>query len=77
MEENPNWPKSELKAIHVNEKGNTDKIAGALNPIDFPEDDIFGYMKTAKNQGRESAESDEEEKSDEEKERERQKIRSP
>lgn len=72
LDENPNWPKSELKAIHVNEKGNTDKIAGALNPIDFPEDDIFGYMKTAKNQGRESAESDEEEKSDEEKEREKQ-----
>lgn len=48
-----NWPQSELRAVGWNEKGNTSKIAGMLNPIDYPEDDIFGYMfaysKTAKN----------------------------
>ncbi|MEX2757094.1 MAG: type I-B CRISPR-associated protein Cas7/Cst2/DevR [Candidatus Sigynarchaeota archaeon] len=38
------WPASRLRAIGWNEKGNTAKIAGMLNPIDYPEDDIFGYM---------------------------------
>ncbi len=66
------WPKSELRAIGINEKGNTDKISGELNPVDFAEDDIFGYMKTAKSQGKDKSEQDVEEKSEEEKERERQ-----
>lgn len=39
-----NWPASELRAIGWNDKGNTSKIAGMLNPIEYPEDDIFGYM---------------------------------
>lgn len=47
------WPASELRAVGWNEKQNTSKIAGMLNPIEYPEDDIFGYMfaysKTAKN----------------------------
>ncbi|NLR66615.1 type I-B CRISPR-associated protein Cas7/Cst2/DevR [Chitinophaga varians] len=44
-EEN-NWNPSELRAIgEGSEKGNTNKIATELNPIDFPEDDLFGYMK--------------------------------
>lgn len=72
LEENPNWPKSELKAIGLSEKGTTNKISGELNPVVCPEDDIFGYMKTAKHQGRESAGSVDEEKSDEERKRERQ-----
>jgi CRISPR-associated protein Cst2 len=44
-EEN-NWSPSELKAVGPgSEKGSTNKIATELNPIDFPEDDLFGYMK--------------------------------
>lgn len=44
-EEN-NWSPSELKAIgEGSEKGTTNKIATELNPIEFPEDDLFGYMK--------------------------------
>jgi CRISPR-associated protein Cst2 len=39
------WNPSELKAIDVSAKGSTNKIATELNPIDFPEDDLFGYMK--------------------------------
>jgi len=39
-----NWPQSQLRAIGWNSKGNTSKIAGMLNPVDFREDDIFGYM---------------------------------
>lgn len=44
-EEN-NWKPSELKAVGPgSEKGSTNKIATELNPIEFPEDDLFGYMK--------------------------------
>lgn len=40
------WNPSELRAIgEGSEKGTTNKIATELNPIDFPEDDLFGYMK--------------------------------
>ncbi len=44
-EEN-NWQPSELKGIKESEKGSTTKIATELNPVDFPEDDLFGYMKS-------------------------------
>lgn len=44
-EEN-SWKPSELKGIKESEKGSTTKIATELNPIDFPEDDLFGYMKS-------------------------------
>jgi len=44
-EEN-NWIPSELKAIAQNAKGSTTKISTELNPIDFPEDDLFGYMRS-------------------------------
>lgn len=46
-EEN-NWIPSELKAIDVSAKGSTNKISTELNPIDFPEDDLFGYMRSGK-----------------------------
>lgn len=43
------WKPSELRAIgDGSEKGSTNKIATELNPIDFPEDDLFGYMKSGK-----------------------------
>lgn len=42
--DNTNWPQSNLEAIEWNQKGNTSKIAGQLDPIEYPEDDIFGYM---------------------------------
>lgn len=44
-EEN-NWNPSELRAIGDSERGSTNKISTELNPIDFPEDDLFGYMKS-------------------------------
>jgi len=47
-EEN-NWKPSELKAIgDGSEKGSTNKISTETNPIEFPEDDLFGYMKAGK-----------------------------
>jgi len=52
-EEN-SWNPSELKAIgEGSEKGTTNKISTELNPIEFPEDDLFGYMK-AGSKGEES-----------------------
>lgn len=40
------WSPSELRGIKESDKGSTTKIATELNPVDFPEDDIFGYMKS-------------------------------
>jgi len=56
--EETGWPASELRAIDLSEKGTTNKIAGELNPVDYAEDDIFGYMRAAKGQGRESVSDD-------------------
>lgn len=40
------WNPSELRAVgEGSEKGTTNKISTELNPIEFPEDDLFGYMK--------------------------------
>ena len=64
--EETGWPASQLRAIDLSEKGTTNKIAGELNPVEFPEDDIFGYMRAAKGQGREeAAETDDEVKTEE------------
>lgn len=41
------WNPSELRAIGKSEgKESTNKISTELNPVDFPEDDLFGYMKS-------------------------------
>ena len=40
------WNPSELRSIKQSAKGSTSKIATELNPVDFPEDDLFGYMKS-------------------------------
>ncbi|RMG30456.1 MAG: hypothetical protein D6732_16200 [Methanobacteriota archaeon] len=42
--EETGWPKSEIEAIGWNNDGSTNKVAGQLDPITYPEDDIFGYM---------------------------------
>ena len=50
--EETGWPKSTLHAIKQSEKGTTSKIAGELDPINYPEDDLFGYMRSEEGQGR-------------------------
>ncbi len=45
--EETGWPASEIRATKVNAKGNTSKVGSETNPIDFAEDDLFGYMRTA------------------------------
>lgn len=54
--EEAGWPKSELRSIGQSAKGTTAKISGELNPVDFPEDDLFGYMRAEEGQGRTKAE---------------------
>lgn len=49
--EETGWKPSELRALSVNKKGNVDKIGGEFNPVEFAEDDIFGYMRTEKSRG--------------------------
>lgn len=44
--ENTGWQRSVLRPEKQNQKGNTSKVVGELNPLDFAEDDIFGYMNT-------------------------------
>lgn len=40
------WQPSELHAIETNAKRATSKIATELDPVTYPEDDLFGYMKS-------------------------------
>jgi CRISPR-associated protein Cst2 len=61
IEENPTWTPSELVAIDFSKTGTVNKISGKLDPILCPEDDIFGYMKTAKGQGKAGKSSKEDE----------------
>ncbi len=64
-EEEPNWPGSEPQAIGWNIKGNVNQISGRRNPVDVPEDDIFGYMKPEEGQGKAIVEDNKEDESDE------------
>ncbi|MGA2964338.1 MAG: DevR family CRISPR-associated autoregulator [Candidatus Korobacteraceae bacterium] len=55
------WPASELRSIQESEKGSTAKIAGELDPVEYAEDDLFGYMRAQEGQGkRRKAEESEE-----------------
>ncbi len=42
--EETGWKESIIEAIEWSSKGNTSQVAGQLNPITYPEDDLFGYM---------------------------------
>lgn len=56
--EETGWPPSETKAIGWNPRGNVNKIVAELNPVDFIEDDIFGYMRAEAGQGRQKTEEE-------------------
>lgn len=62
--EETGWPSSQFKVVKFNPKGNTAQITSELNPVDFAEDDIFGYMRARKGQGR-TVQSDAEDNLDE------------
>jgi len=52
------WPSSEIQSIAWNPKGNTSKVSGQVNPVDFAEDDLFGYMRAAEGQGKRKEQED-------------------
>jgi CRISPR-associated protein Cst2 len=52
------WPASELRSTKKNVKGNASKISGELNPVEFAEDDLFGYMNAQENQGKQKQSED-------------------
>lgn len=63
--EETGWSQSIITAIGLSKKGTTNKIAGELNPVEFVEDDIFGYMQPITGQGKRSkSEEDSEEEED-------------
>lgn len=70
------WKPSELRAVKTSAKGNVSQIASELNPVEFAEDDLFGYMmaKSSKRKGGEE-EEEEVEEGDEPEESERSKGR--
>ena len=49
--EETGWLPSVQKSSGWNKKGNVSKHESELNPVDFPEDDIFGYMRAEAGQG--------------------------
>lgn len=52
--EETGWEASELRGIGQSDKGSTSKISGELDPVKFPEDDLFGYMRAQEGQGKKS-----------------------
>lgn len=60
QEENPDLPHAELKQIGTSAKGTTNKIGTEMDPVKFPEDDIFGYMRAQEGQGKTTKEDEEE-----------------
>jgi CRISPR-associated protein Cst2 len=58
QEENPAEPAAELKQIMTGARGQTAKIGTEMDPVTYAEDDIFGYMRAEKGQGRTAAEEE-------------------
>ena len=58
QQENPQEPAAELRALSFNARGNPDKLGTDMDPIKFAEDDLFGYMRAEKGQGRAVKESE-------------------
>lgn len=59
--EEADWPKSEIVQIGTTGKGTTNKIGGMMDPVIYPEDDIFGYMRAERGQGKAREEAEQEE----------------
>ena len=62
--EETGWLSSEIRSIAWNAKGNTSKVGGQVNPVEYAEDDLFGYMSAAEGQGSRAAREDPEAESD-------------
>lgn len=61
QEENPDEPPAILRQIMEGTRGQTTKIGTEMDPVKYAEDDIFGYMRAERGQGRTAAEEEPEE----------------
>jgi CRISPR-associated protein Cst2 len=52
QEENPSEPKLQILTTDVNKQNNTNKVGAEVDPVNFAEADIFGFMKAEKGQGK-------------------------
>ncbi len=52
QEENPKLPHAAIKQIGTSAKGTTNKIGTEMDPVKYPEDNIFGYMRAQEGQGK-------------------------
>jgi CRISPR-associated protein Cst2 len=66
QEENPAEPKLQILTTDVNKQNNTNKVGAEVDPVNFAEADIFGFMKAEKGQGKTKEVVEDEEESDEE-----------
>ena len=46
--ENPEEPKLQILTTDVNKQNNTNKVGADVDPVEFTEADIFGFMKAEK-----------------------------
>lgn len=61
QEENPDEPPAILRQIMEGTRGQTTKIGTEMDPVKYAEDDIFGYMRAERGQGRTATEEKPEE----------------
>jgi CRISPR-associated protein Cst2 len=59
QEENPDESPAELKQLMTGTRGQTAKIGTEMDPVTYAEDDIFGYMRAERGQGRRTADDEE------------------
>jgi CRISPR-associated protein Cst2 len=52
MIEETGWKPSLMRAYAQNKSGNTSKAGGAIDPVTYAEDDLFGYMHTREGSGK-------------------------
>jgi len=52
LEENPDITPNPILTTDVNKQGNTNKVGAEVDPVEYAEADIFGFMKAEKGQGK-------------------------
>jgi CRISPR-associated protein Cst2 len=58
QEENPDEPAAVVRPLQEGTRGQTTKIGTDMDPVMYAEDDIFGYMRAEKGQGRTASEEE-------------------
>src|SRR5215475_7719043 len=64
QEENPDEPAAVLRPLQEGTRGQTTKIGTDMDPVMYAEDDVFGYMRAERGQGRTAPEEEETDEDD-------------